>query len=160
MGVGPYGYGTPATATEPGGGVYVDALGIIQGSRKLKFAENSVTSPFRTGAKYEYDDYGRAVGSPDVTHLVTVAVLMRKGSSAAKDIGNRLTDVRYVTPNIQKEFEALVNEMFASLIEQGFIRVENVTVDPRNGMPTFVHILIRDLTTNTLMDELSLALIT
>lgn len=157
MGTAAYGYGQPAVAAEPGGKVYVDALGVRHGSRKLQFGDNSVSIPFRKGGKYAYDDKGRAVGAPDVAHLVTLAVLMDKGSSAAPELGGRLYETRYITPNIQQEQEARVAEMFASLVGQGLIKVESVIVEPRNGMPTITRILIRDLTTNTLLDELSMA---
>jgi hypothetical protein len=154
LGTAAYGYGQPATTPEPGGRVYVDSQGVRRGSRKLRFGDNSTSIPFRKGGKYEYDDKGMAVGSADVDHLVTVAALMIKGSSAAYDVGNRFYEARHITPNLQKEQEANVAEAFKSLVDQRLIRIESVRVETR-GYVAVTHIRIRDLTTNTLLDELT-----
>jgi hypothetical protein len=151
-----YAYGSPAVAPEVGGVVYGDELGVRRGSRKIVFGDNSVALPFRTGGKYEYDEKGRVVGAPDVEHLVTLAALMVKGSSAVPELGNRFYEARHVTPNLQQEQEANVNEAFGSLVAQGFISIESVKVEPNNGMPCITRILIRDLTRDVLLDELTI----
>jgi len=161
MGVSPfglsaYGYGTPVVAPIPGGAVYRDDHGVIRGSRKLKFGDRSSLLPIRTGAKYEYDSYGRAKGMPDVQHLVTIAALMVKGSSVAKDIGNRFYEARYVTPNLQQEMEARVQEAFKPLIDQEFIRIDSITVEPNGGMPTVTRVRITDLTIELPLDEVTI----
>jgi len=156
LGLAAYGFGTPAEPPIPGGAVYRDDHGVIRGSRKLQFADRTTLLPFRAGAKYEYDDFGRAKGMPDVQHLVTLAALMLKGSSVVKELGNRFYEARYVTPNLQQEMEAHVNEAFKSIIDQGLMRIDSITVTPGVGMPTITRVRITDLTTERELDDVVL----
>lgn len=145
-----YGYGTPAVVPTPGGAVYVGDSGVRYGSRKLSRSIGSV-------GQYEYDSFGRAKGQPDVEHLVTIAALMILDSSAVQGLGQQFFDVRYVTPNIQQEMESRVNAAFASLVGQGIIRIDSITVEPNAGIPTVTHVLMTDLTTGLPLDELTVS---
>jgi hypothetical protein len=129
--------------------VYEDTNGVVRGSRKLSRAVGSV-------GQYVYNSDGRAEGMPDVQHLVTLIAMTVKGSAAAKELGNRFYEARYVTPNLQQEQEAHVAEAFKPLVDKELLRIDGVVVEPRNGMPTVTHIRMTDLTTGLPLDELTL----
>ena len=138
----------PAVAPVPGGAVYQDEKGVVRGSRKL-------SREHATLGQYVYNSLGRAEGMPDVQQMVTLAILTIKGSSIAKRLGSRFYEARYVTPNIQQEQEANVTEAFQDLVGKELVRVDEVIVEPRNGMPSITRIRATDLSTGLALDELT-----
>jgi hypothetical protein len=147
LGLAPYGYGMPAVAPIPGGAVYQDEQGITRGGRKLS------REP-ATAGQYVYNSLGRAEGMPDVQQMMTLAVLTVRGSSIAKRLGSRFFEARYVTPNLQQEQEANVTEAFQDLVSKGLVTIDEVIVEPGNGMPTLTRIRATDLSTGLALDEI------
>ena len=129
--------------------MYRGADGVIYGSRKISVAQGSV-------GQYQYNAFGLAVGSPDVQHLVTLTALTVKGSAVIKTLGQEFFEARYVTPNLTQEMTAKVNEAFAPLVKQGFIRIDSIVVEPNNGAPTVTRVKIHDLTRDLPLDEVTI----
>jgi hypothetical protein len=148
LGLAPYGYGTPAVAPVPGGAIYQDEMGVVRGGRKLSRERTTL-------GQYVYNDLGRAEGMPDVQQMVTLAVLTIRGSAIAKRLGSRFFEARHVTPNLQQEQEANVTEAFQDLVAKELLRIDEVVVEPRNGMPTITRIRLTDLSTGLALDELT-----
>jgi hypothetical protein len=141
FGVAAYGFGTPAVAPIPGGGIYLDTFGTQHGGRELSLTQGMV-------GQYVYNDFGRAAGMVDVHQLVILATKTALGSSASQTLGNRFSEVRYVGGDFIQKQTARVTEAYAELVAAGFIRVDSIEVEGGNGMPARTLVKMTDLTTN------------
>lgn len=145
----PAGFGTPTAAPLPGGGVFLDANGIQQTGRAIDL---------RTG-RYTYDAYGNSVGVATVRQLVQVAVKTLFNSSAVQGLGIRLSDLKDITSNYDKQLDVVVRDALADLVARKLVAVVDVTAQ-RFGAPgvqtgVYGHVRFRDLTTG-LEDSLPL----
>lgn len=149
LGVGPYGFGTPATAPLLGGGIYL-------GPKGEQFNSRAISLDRGTAGQYVYNEFGRARGMPDVQQLVILAAKTELGSSAAQTLGNEFNQVRYVGDSFEQEQRARVEAAFASLVGQGLIRIDSIEVDGGNGLPSKTLVHITDLTTGNPIEPVTL----
>lgn len=141
LGVGPYGFGTPATTPTPGGGVQRDADGQTQGSLALS-----------TSGQYVFDAFGRRMGAPDVRHMVTLAALTVKGSSVDPKLGQTFFESRVVSPTFTQDQRARVEACFKDLVDRGLVTIDKISVEPGNGMPSVTRVTLIDQTNKKPID--------
>lgn len=137
IGTMPYGVGTPNTSAGNTGKPLVDANGVAQGSRYIdQFARD-----------YVMNTDGRLVGQDNVEHLVLMAVLTVRSSSAVPTLGLEEPS-GVIGINFEREREAQVRSAFADLVKRGLITIVSVKTD-RTNRPVLTRIVYRDLTTNS-----------
>lgn len=141
LGVGPYGAGTPTTATPPGGSVNRDARGVQLGSVAISLDPGS-------RGQYVYDEFGRRAGSNDVPHMVTIALGTVRGTCVVADLGHRFREVRKVNEAFPAEISTRVQEALANLVRLNLVKIDAVLIDPNNGAPSGIRVHLTDLTTN------------
>lgn len=146
LGVAPYGFGTPAEAPVPGGLINRAPTGIQHGSPKLSLDA-------ATRGQYEFDEFGRRVGMPNVNHMVTLALATVRGSSVVP-IGHRFKEIRKVTESYPEEQKTRVLEALSPLLEGGFITVEAILVEPMQGHPSATRIFMTDVSSGKSFDEI------
>lgn len=133
----PYGLGTPTTAPEDGGAIFRDpATGLSTGSRLI----DSVTKD------YVYDEYGRAVGMPDVQQLVLLATSTRKGSASMRELGQELAKIDRITVNTARRVDVTMREAVQHLVARGLIEIQGTTVEVVQQGRIQMSLLWRDLT--------------
>lgn len=145
LGVAAYGFGTPVEAPIPGGLVNRSPTGIQHGSPKLSLDP-------ATKGQYVFDEFGRRVGMPNINHMVTLALATVRGSCVVP-IGHRFREIRKVTDAYQQEQKTRVDEAFAPIVGGGFITVDAVLVEPRNGQPAVTRIFMTDVSSGKSFDE-------
>lgn len=145
VGVGPYGFGTPATAPEPGGAVNRIANGTQEGSLAISLDQG-------TRGQYVFDSSGRRVGTGNVRHMVILAIATVRGTCCVLDLGNRFSETRKIYDSFVEEQRARLTEALANLVSRKLITIDSIKVEPRNGAPAQTHVLLTDLTTNRPID--------
>lgn len=145
-GTGPFGLGTPVAVPAATTNVLKDALGVPQGSRYI----NPVTRD------YAYDTDGNAVGMNSVQQRVQLAVSTDRGTSTARDLGNRLKTIQRITDGFSKEVDTMVRECVADLLADGSITIEAIRVERLSGLSSgaFVRMKWRDNTTGENLEEI------
>jgi hypothetical protein len=136
-----YGFGQPAQAPVPTGGIYLDAQGQQHGGRELSLARD-------TRGQYVYGSDGRARGMIDVHQLVILAARTVLGSSVSPTLGQKFGEVRYVSDTFAQDQRGRVEEAFGELVRAGLIRIDSIEVDPDGGLPARTVVRMTDLTTN------------
>ncbi len=137
MGTMPYGAGTPNTTAGNAGAPLVDADGTPQGSRYIdQFARD-----------YVMNTDGRLVGQDNIEHLVSMAVLTVRSSSAVPTLGLEEPS-GVIGINFEREREAQVRSAFADLVKRGLVSIISVKTD-RTNRPVLTRIVYRDLTTGS-----------
>jgi phage gp46-like protein len=139
------GFGTSAEATTFGTVFLRDTLTSQPlGTRKI----DPVTRDF------VLDDDGRILGQDFVRHAVQMSLHTVRGSAADGDVGQRLHTLDRITPNFERQVEAILTEAVQPLIIRGLIEVVGFrnyrTGDGRNGIARgaiYGRFLWRDLTT-------------
>ena len=139
LGTGPYGYGTPDAAPATGGDALTGDNGQRFGSRRI----DPVTG------QYVFDDWGRAVGAPDMHQMVYLAVATTLGSSTDPTLGNDVRSIQDITANHAQRVEAKLRAALEHLTADG--RIAIVSVDTRRLGETRTATVLRwrDLTTGT-----------
>jgi hypothetical protein len=138
-GVGPYGYGTPATAPVPGGGVLRDEkTGATLTGRRI--------DP-RT-RQYVFDEYGRILGMPTVPQLMHLALHTEKGSSVLADLGHELRDIETIGADYEHRVETTLAEALSDLVQRGLIRIDKVTTTRFGATGLYTVLSWTDLTTS------------
>lgn len=137
MGTMPYGVGTPNTGAGNTGKTLVDAGGTPQGSRYID----------PVARDYVMNTDGRLVGQDNVEHLVSMAMLTVKGSSAVPSLG--LDEPSGVIGiNFERTREAQVRLALGDLVKRGLIAIVSIKTD-RTNRPVLTRAVYRDLTTNS-----------
>jgi hypothetical protein len=145
LGVGAYGFGTPATAPTPGGKVNRDATGKQLGSLAISVEQS-------TRGQYIFDEFGRRTGVPDAHHLAILALTEVKGKCILKTLGNEFFQERKVYENFKESQTQLINDALSDLVTRKVLTIDAITVEPGDGHPSITHVLLTDLTTNTPID--------
>lgn len=135
LGTAPYGLGTPATSSTNGGVLLPNDLGETQGSRYI----NPRTR------RYEYDEHGRARGQHNIQHLVQMAFLTIRGTSAMTDLGDYAPD-GVIGQNFVSRRKEGITQALSRLTRDKLIAIVSIDVDTRNR-PVFTIVRWRDLTT-------------
>lgn len=144
------GRGTSATATGLGGAFLRDASAgsVTYGQPQAARFIDPVTRD------YVVDDYGRLLGMNYVRHEVQMCVHTVRNTSAVAELGQRLRDIKRITPGIENEILIILTEAVQSLIARGLIEVVGFfgfrAGDDRNGLARgaiFGKFVWRDLTT-------------
>ena len=134
FGSAPYGIGTPNTTAGNTGKVLVDDYGTQQGSRYL----NQYTR------QPEFDSNGNMKGQPNVHHLVTLALLTVRGSSADPDLGMAAAS-GVIGNNFVAEREAAIRQALDRLVKAGLVEI--LTIKIKSRKPVLIATTWRDLTT-------------
>lgn len=150
-GLTPAGFGTPATATVPGGAFLRDTkTGKSLGARKID----------PNTKDYVLDSNGRLLGVDYVRHVVQMSIHTERGSAAVQEMGHRLRLIDRITPNIEAQILATLTEAVQPLVDQGLIAVVGfshfVAGNDANGMKrgaVYGRFLWRDLTTDEEFEE-------
>lgn len=145
LGVGAYGFGTPATTPTPGGKVNKNAAGKQLGSLKI-------STDLATKGQYVFDEFGRRVGAPDVEHMAILALTEVVGKCIVKDLGNRFFEEDKVYENFQQRQTQRVNDALANLVTRKMLTIDLISVEPGDGHPSVTKVRITDLTTNLPID--------
>jgi hypothetical protein len=145
LGAGPYGWGTIATAPTPGGGIY-------RGPQGQQYNSRAISVERATLGQYIYDEFGRAVGGPDVQQLVILAAKTDLGSAAVQDLGNTFGETRFVGDDFAAQQTARANETFKDLVDRGLVRIDSIEVDGGGGLPAVTTVHLTDLTTGNPID--------
>ncbi len=137
-GLSPYGGGTPDPAPIPGGSLFREAgLGANHGSRKI----NAVTHD------YEADEFGRFAGMSDAQQEMLLAMGTDLGTSAVKDMGNRLRAIQEIDDDLERQIQEHVRAATARGVAAG--RFKDVTAKvTREGSRVFTRVTWRDPKTN------------
>lgn len=145
MGTQPYGFGTPAVAPTPGGAVNLIPTGVQLGSLALSLDP-------ATRGQYVFDSHGRRIGMSDVSHMVILAMLTVRGSSCVQNLGQRLIEIAKVTPTVGADIRQRVEEALSDLVARGFVRIDSMVSDPRDGHPAQTRVHLTDMTTEQPID--------
>jgi phage baseplate assembly protein W len=139
LGVGPYGVGTPATATDTSAGkIYRDEkTGDSLGSRKIDTRTR----------QYVFDSYGRIVGMPDVAQLVQIALSTTKGSSVIAGLGHELSSIEDFTTSHAEQVRSTIERALGDLIKRKLVRLNSVDVQRFNQSGAVITVKWTDLTT-------------
>lgn len=139
IGVGPYGLGTPTSATDTSAGkIYRDEkTGSSLGSRKI----NPITR------QYEFDSYGRIVGMPDVQQMVQIALSTEARSSVIAELGHELNLIESFTPNHEQTVRSTIERALSDLIKRKLVRLDSVKVERFNTSGAIITVNWTDLTT-------------
>lgn len=138
FGVGPYGIGTPAQAPVPSGGINRTVDGKTQGSLAISIVSG-------TAGQYVFDEFGRRRGMPDAHHMIVLAIKTLRGSCAVEDIGNSFFEVRTITDSFVQEQKVRVYEAFKFAVDNGYVRIDTIDVEPNGGSPALTHVRMTDL---------------
>lgn len=142
LGVGAYGFGTPAVAPVPGGKVNRDSRGLQLGSLAISLEPG-------TKGQYVFDEFGRRKGMSDSQHMVILALTEVLGKCIVKDLGARFFETRKIYESFEQDQKQRVNEALAALVARKLIAIDSITVDPGDGSPGETHVILTDLTTQT-----------
>jgi hypothetical protein len=140
------GFGTSTEATALGGSFLRDTLtGASLGTRKI----DPVTKDYAMD-----NENGRILGQHYVQHAVQMSIATVQGSAADTEMGHRLGSLDRISPNFERQVEALLAEAVKPLTDRGLIEVKGfrqVTLGSgRNGLERgtiYGHFLWKDLTT-------------
>lgn len=146
------GFGTSAEANVFDGGFLRDAItGETLGARLIDPKSKS----------FVLDENGRILGMDSVKHAVLIAVHTVQNSSAVRGLGNRLSSIQRIGPNIERQVFSILSEALRPLIQAGMIEVLEFSQfkagDGTNGMmpgAVFGRLKWRDLTTRQTHEEL------
>lgn len=147
LGGAPYGFGTPAEAPIPGGA-------INRGADGRQYGSPAISLDPQTRGQYVFDEFGRRKGTPDVRHMVTLALATVRGSCVVTTLGHRFREVRKITESYPQEQQTRVEEALDELLRRKLISINSVTVEPRNGAPAVTRVSITDLSNGTVIDQL------
>jgi hypothetical protein len=138
FGTGPYGLGTPATATSIGGSILRDTTtGESLGSRQI----DPLTKD------YVLDDNGRLLGMSDVKQLVLIAVSTTKGSSAMRELGHELRSIDRITANFAARVRNTLLAAVQHIVDRRLIEVLDVVVELVRPGVAKVRLRWRDVST-------------
>lgn len=135
LGTGPYGVGTPATSSANAGLPLADDFGASQGSKYINPRTRS----------YERDANGRTKGMPNVPHLVQLALLTTRGSSAMTTLGDEAPG-GVIGANFVSRRQASIRQSLTRLVDDNMIEIVAIEVYADNR-PVFTLVRWRDLTT-------------
>lgn len=157
FGTGAYGYGSPAIAVVPGGSIHRDARGMQQNCLALLApttpgGQSYAVTPTSPKLSYQFDEFGRRVGAPDVVHVVTLALATVKTTSIDPDLGQSFGDIRKITDSFEQDMRGRVQDALSNAIAQKLIRLDSVTATPGNGAPAFTLVKMTDLATGRAFD--------
>ena len=123
LGISAYGFGTPAVAPVPGGKAVP--------RRRRRSSTAAARSPSRK-ARSGSTNTTRS-DSPSARPTSSTSSRSRRLRSRAPQSSRRSdkssAEARYATPNLTQEMTAKVNEAFAPLVKQGFIRIDSIVVE-------------------------------
>lgn len=118
-GLTPYGYGTPDQAPEPGGKALRNALtGQPVEARRIDARSRD----------YVFDAFGRIEGMSSGQQAIYLAYATERRSSAVRELGNRLRDVKVITANFARQVEDILREAAAVAVAAGLVEILDVTV--------------------------------
>jgi len=145
------GYGTSPDATTFGGGFLRDEItGETLGARLIDPRSRT----------FVLDENGRILGMSTVRHAVLIAVHTVQNSSAVRGLGNRLSSIQRIGPNIERQVFSILSEALRPLVQAGMVEVlgfsQFVAGDSKNGMlagAVFGRLKWRDLTTKQTHEE-------
>ncbi len=138
MGVGAFGYGSPATAPVMGGAVHRGDDGTIYGSRKISLDPE-------TAGQYEFDDFGRAKGDRDVRQLAIIAMRTVLNSSALDGVGKR-SSARVIGDDFAARVRGDITDAFARLVAAGMLRIDAIEVAEASLGRSHTVVRLTDLT--------------
>lgn len=146
------GFGTPATATVPGGAFLRDEkTGASLGARKID----------PNTKDYVLDSNGRVLGVDYVRHAVQMTLQTERGSAVVQSMGHRLRSIDRVSPNIEQQILVVLTEAMQPLVDQGLVEVVGfshfVAGNDANGLKrgaVYGRFRWRDLTTNQPHEEI------
>lgn len=118
MGVGPYGFGTPAATLPTTGAIFVDPKGNQQNGRRI----DPVTK------QYVYDANGNAVGASSAVQMMYLACTTDLGSSAISDLGNDLKTIKDIGADFQQRVVSVYTTATARLVARGIVAIRSITV--------------------------------
>lgn len=138
FGSGPYGLGTPVTASAQGGSVLRDAkTGKPQGSRRL----NPETRDF------DIDTNGRTLGLGNVRALVELALATESGTSAMQALGQALRTIDRIGTSFQYRVRDTVAAAVKHLTDRNIITIDRTTVEDLGPGKRLIRVFWRDVTT-------------
>lgn len=137
-GVAPYGFGTPATAPEPGGKLFRDTN---TGESRTGRYINARTKD------YEYDSYGRATGMSTAQQIVQIALMTDKGSSAVADLGHELASLEDITSDFDRRIDTTIRAALQDAVNRKLIRLDSVTSERMGTNGAFIRVRWTDLST-------------
>jgi hypothetical protein len=139
LGTGPYGYGTPDPAPATGGEALTGDNGRRFGSRRI----DPVTG------QYVYDEWGRAVGAPDMHQMVYLAAKTTLGNAVDPTLGNDVQSIKDITDNHAQQVEAKLRAALEHLTSDGRIAIVGVETRRTGETRTATVLRWRDLTTGS-----------
>lgn len=142
-GLGPYGFGTPAAAPEPGGAVFREASSGAQLSARA-------IDP-KTG-DYIYDDYGRVTGMSAGAQAVYLACKVDLGTSSVPTLGQRLRAIDRITANFQRRVEETIRAALSVAVSTGLIKIIAIDTERMSERGVFARVRWRDLETRSEQD--------
>lgn len=136
----PAGVGEPHQGDEQTGVLFEDtSTGDILAGRAIDH---------RTG-DYTFTSHGRIGGMTEAQQNVLLAVKTDLGTSAVRDMGNRLRQIRKIGVGFQRELEDVYASALARLTNAGTVQLESVTPTRIGTSGAYVLVRFRDLLTNT-----------
>lgn len=136
----PYGYGSIVPAPIPGGVIFRQTIdGTSQGSRFI--------DPVLK--QYVFDQYGRALGMPNVVQLVQLALTTVKNSSAQAGLGFDQSLFSTIDQTTPKRADAAVRSALSDLVTQNLVSIISITTNVQVNTLSRLLIAVKwtDLTT-------------
>lgn len=118
LGVGPFGVGTPAAASEFGGKPQNDESGVSQSTR---FIDPKTR-------QFVFDANGQALGMGAVQQMVQIIASTQLGSSSVRGLGNRAHQIEDAGDSLETEIRACWTDAYAAMVRDQLIEILAIDV--------------------------------